>query len=65
MSDALVQVLERASVDAAFRAQLRSDPLSALAGYHVTGEERAALLARDAGQLQELERVWKSLAGFA
>ena len=39
----LAQVVERASTDAAFRAQLRSDPEGALAGYDLTADERAAL----------------------
>ncbi len=44
MSDILQQVIERASTDAAFRDQLRRDPESALAGYALTAEERAAIL---------------------
>jgi hypothetical protein len=65
MSDALTEVLERASMDAAFRAQLQSDPQGALVGYELTGEERAALLARDADQLEELGvdvRITKQIA---
>jgi hypothetical protein len=54
MSDALSQVLERASVDAGFRAQLESDPARALAGYALTDEERGALISRDDDQLHEL-----------
>ncbi len=50
----LAQVVERASTDAAFRAQLASSPESALAGYDLTADERAALLSGDAGQLQSL-----------
>ncbi|HZU07007.1 MAG TPA: Os1348 family NHLP clan protein [Chloroflexota bacterium] len=52
--EALAQVIERASTDAAFRAQLQSDPDRALAGYELTAEERAALLSGDPGQLQSL-----------
>ena len=52
--DSLIQVLERASTDATFRAQLESKPDAALAGYSLTGDERAALLSRDAGQLRAL-----------
>ena len=47
MSDALLKILERATTDAAFRAQLGSDPQSALAGYELTAEEQAALTRRD------------------
>ncbi|HEY7062229.1 MAG TPA: Os1348 family NHLP clan protein [Chloroflexota bacterium] len=54
MSDALSQVLERASVDAGFRAQLGSDPERALAGYALTNEERAALLSKEDDRLREL-----------
>jgi hypothetical protein len=52
--ETLVQVVERVSTDAAFRAQFESDPTSALAGYDLTGEERTALLNRDATKLQAL-----------
>ncbi len=45
MSEILDQVIERATVDAAFRAQLTSDPERALAGYALTPDERAALLS--------------------
>jgi hypothetical protein len=51
---ALVEVVERASTDAAFRSQLESDPTSALVGYELTGEERTALLHRDEAKLQAL-----------
>jgi hypothetical protein len=44
MSKALTEVIERASIDAGFRAQLQSDPDAALAGYELTAEEHAALL---------------------
>jgi hypothetical protein len=54
MSSALTQVLERASVYADFRAELASDPESALAGYALTSEERAALMSGDSHQLQDL-----------
>ena len=52
--DALTQALARASADAAFRSQLQSNPESALAGYDLTPEERAALMRGDAGQLRAL-----------
>ena len=54
MSDALLKVLERASADTAFRAELESDPQSALAGYELTAEERAALMRRDGQRLRAL-----------
>ena len=44
MSNTLQQVIERASTDAAFRGQLKTDPESALAGYALTADERAGLL---------------------
>ncbi len=44
MSDTLRQVIERAATDIKFRAQLQSDPESALAGYSLTPEERKGLL---------------------
>jgi len=50
----LAELVERASTDAAFRSQLTSDPTSALAGYDLTGEERAALLNRDVAKLHAL-----------
>ena len=51
---ALVQVVERASTDAAFRAQLASNPESALVGYDLTAEERVALRSGDPTALQAL-----------
>jgi hypothetical protein len=51
---ALIQAVERVTTDAAFRAQLESDPVGALAGYDLTGEERTALLRRDPAKLQAL-----------
>ena len=47
MSQILAEIIERASTDAAFRAQLQSNPEAALAGYALTAEERAALLSGD------------------
>jgi hypothetical protein len=44
MSEAMSQVIERASVDAAFRADLASAPERALADYPLTDDEREALL---------------------
>ena len=41
--DAMAKVIERASTDAGFRAQLKTNPESALAGYNLTADERACL----------------------
>jgi hypothetical protein len=54
MSETLRKVVERASTDAAFRAQLESNPEAALAGYSLTAEEKAALLRGDEHELSEL-----------
>jgi hypothetical protein len=54
MSNALLEVLARASIDRVFRAWLESDPQSALAGYELTTEEQAALTRRDANPSREL-----------
>ena len=43
-----------ASTDAAFRAQLESNPEAALAGYGLTADEKAALLRGDERELSEL-----------
>jgi hypothetical protein len=43
MTDVLAQVIERASIDPAFRTQLQSDPEAALVGYDLTVEEKAQL----------------------
>ena len=47
--EALSKVIERASTDSAFRTQLQSNPESALAGYDLTPEERAAVMSEDSG----------------
>ena len=52
--DALAQIVERACTDAAFRAALQNSPDSALAGYDLTAEERAALLHPESGAVQAL-----------
>ncbi len=52
--DALASIVERAGGDAAFRAQLASDPPTAMAAYDLTADERAALLSGDASQLRSL-----------
>ena len=46
MSETLRTVIERASTDAAFRQQLKSNPEAALAGYGLTAEEKVALIRR-------------------
>ena len=50
----IAQVVDRASTDAQFRAQLERDPENALAGYDLTPQERSALLSGDENQLREL-----------
>ena len=54
MSEALNQVLERASTDEAFRTRLQSDPTNALAGYDLTPDERAALSSGDTEAMEAL-----------
>jgi hypothetical protein len=54
MSDMLAQIIERASTDAQFRAQLQSNPEAALAGYQLTAEEKAALMSADPARLDPL-----------
>jgi len=52
--DAMAKVVERASTDAAFRAQLEANPESALAGYDLTADERAAVLRGEAPEGESL-----------
>ncbi len=54
MFEALSQVIERASTDAAFRAQLRIAPEAVLAGYPLTLNEKAALLVPEPGAFSTL-----------
>ena len=54
MSEMLTKVIERASTDAAFRAQLKSNPEAALAGYGLTAEEKAALMSGDTSKMGEM-----------
>ncbi len=54
MSEALNQVIERASTDQGFRSRLQSDPAGALAGYDLTPEERVALSSGDHEAIQAL-----------
>ena len=66
MSKALAQLIERASTDAGFRAQLRSNPEAVLADYDLTAEEKAALLSGDPGVLLQRgvdQRVSKWASG--
>jgi len=58
--DALNAVLERAMADAAFRASLAADPLSALMGYDLTNEERSKFTAGSAGAERLEERMSKT-----
>jgi hypothetical protein len=50
----LLQAVERASTDAGFRAQLQANPESALIGYDLAPEERAALVSGDPNRLRML-----------
>jgi len=52
--DAMAKVIERASTDAGFRAQLKANPESALAGYDLTADERAAVLTSDSGRASDI-----------
>ena len=52
--DAMSKVIERASTDAAFRAQLKANPERALAGYNLTADERAAVLTSDSGRTSDI-----------
>jgi hypothetical protein len=63
--DAMAKVIERASADAAFRAQLQANPQRALAGYDLTADERAAVLTSDSGGASEIgvdARITKQLS---
>lgn len=66
MSETLQQIIERASIDATFRLQLQSDPTSALAGYDLLPDERAALMSRATEAFAPLcvdERMTKQFGG--
>ena len=52
--EALARLVERASTDATFRAQLQSHPERALAGYELTSDERAALISSDTQRSQSI-----------
>jgi hypothetical protein len=63
--DVMAKVIERASADAAFRAQLEANPESALAGYDLTVDERAAVLTGDSDPTSDIgvdTRVTKQLS---
>lgn len=47
-------IMLRAATDANFRTLLRFEPLSALSGYPLTEEERAAIVADDPDKLMAL-----------
>src|SRR5258706_1951034 len=50
----LKEIVRRAVSDAAFRGQLRTDPVKALAGIGLSADERSALAAGDPTQLTSL-----------
>jgi hypothetical protein len=50
----LKQIVQRAVRDGSFRAQLRSDPNKALAGFGITTDERTALASGDPARLTAL-----------
>ncbi len=52
--EALAKVVERASTDPEFRAELQRSPDSALKGYDLTVDERAAVMSGDTSQLGSL-----------
>ena len=64
--EALLQVVERASRDRAFRAQLQADSERALAGYDLTAEELTVVLARGvaAGDAQGVDVRVSKLAEY-
>jgi hypothetical protein len=67
MSKAGVEALvQKAMGDEAFRRQIKENPDTALAGYDLTAEERAAIKSGNAARLRELgvdERITKSVIG--
>ena len=66
MSKAGVEALvQKAMSDENFRKQIKENPDTALAGYDLTSEERAAIKSGNAAKLRELgvdERITKSVA---
>lgn len=56
-------VAQKAMADESFRQKIHDNPSSALAGYDLTAEERAAITSGNAAKLRELgvdERITKS-----
>ena len=68
MSKAGVEALaQRAMSDENFRQQIKSNPDTALAGYDLTAEEKAAITSGNSAKLRELgvdERITKSVMDF-
>ena len=63
----LMEVLEKASTDAAFREELKKNPDAALKGYELSAEERAALMSGDASTLESMgvdARITKTSGGW-
>lgn len=64
MSKAGVEALaQRAMSDESFRQQIKSNPDTAMAGYDLTAEEKAAIKSGNTAKLRELgvdERITKS-----
>ena len=63
MSKAGVERVVTAMADEAFRQKIKESPDSALAGYDLTPEEKAAIKSGNANKLRELgvdERITKS-----
>jgi hypothetical protein len=64
MSKAGVEALaQKAMSDESFRQQLKSNPDTAMAGYDLTAEEKAAIKSGNTAKLRELgvdERITKS-----
>lgn len=63
MSKAGVEKVVTAMADEAFRRRVRESPETALAGYDLTPEEKAAIKSGDTAKLRELgvdERITKS-----
>ena len=60
---AIAQVVERASADAKFLAELERDPERALAGYDLSETERAAIRQGAVRPLQELGAQVRASSG--
>ena len=52
--NALIRICREVARDHAFRAAMKSDPASAIAGYDLTPDERTALLAGDVVTLHNM-----------